>query len=147
MSELLESSHADSLCLVVVDRCQIVEDASAEHCGSDGEGFRLVICVVFDGSLLQEWEIFRGEETRIPEHVLVESLHEARVLVGPRVDVGDLDFAVLVHEDIIGLHVAKFVAVALDVLASSCQGVEDVPEFGLLEELLVGLTLLDKLGE
>ena len=41
----------------------------------------------------------------------------------------------------------QLVEQALDVLASSCQGIEDVPEFGLLKELLVSLALFDKLGE
>lgn len=143
---LIELLAVETVQFEVVDCTQIVQNTSTEDSGSNGEDFRFRVGLVVDGVLLGLDQILRREE-HVLMSLLADHLGEASSLSRDRVNVSNFHLSLVIDEDVVGVNVSEAAAVGLEVVLGSNEGVEQVPEFGLLEVGLLDCSFLDFVGE
>lgn len=94
--------------------------------------------------ILQKNEILRCQQSVERLLVIVDCFDEAGELTCPGEDVGNFNQPLFVNENVLRLDVTDFSAVLLDILLGSGQGEQQKPKLRLLEELSLGLSLLDE---
>lgn len=124
---------------------KVLQVGSLQDCDSDAE----CLCLEFVDEgvllpLLDGGDLLRGQ---VGPFVFIEGLDVVGGLRGEGKQIGCLDLALFIDEDVLGANVAHFAAQLLEVMGGRNEGVEQVPDFGFIEVAVNLPPVLELVGQ